>query len=113
MLNVNQSMAECYIGGKLKDYSIEWLEFQRGMSDPFTQLVGRHPNSTTHTPNSDIDYIYTYGIQPCAISTLQINFPATSNHLAIAFDLDLETFCSTSFSDMGTLPPRLLTSGNK
>jgi len=62
MLDVNQTPAECYQSKKLKPFSIEWLKLQRGMDDPFVQLVNQCPNSTTLTPNRDIDYKLTFGI---------------------------------------------------
>jgi len=36
-----------------------------------------------------------------------------SVHLGVVFDLDMETFFSTSFSDLSNNPSRNLTSGNK
>lgn len=62
MLDANQTPAECYQSKKLKPFSIEWLKLQRGMDDPFVQLVNQCPNSTTLTPNRDIDYKLTFGI---------------------------------------------------
>jgi hypothetical protein len=113
MLDANQSLSDCYPSGNLKPYSIEWLRLQRGMMDPFINLVGHRPNSTTKTPNRDIYYVYTYGIHPCAMSTLTIHLPSHSDHLGIIFDLDIETFFSSSCSEMAKNPPQLLMSGNK
>jgi hypothetical protein len=50
------------------------------MNDPFRDLFGSCPNSTTQTPNRDIDFILTHGIQVSGISTLGINYPAQSIH---------------------------------
>lgn len=62
------------------------------MDNPFIQLLGGRPNSTTNTPNRDIDFLLTYGISVKNISTLLPSIPAHSDHLGIVFDLDLEIF---------------------
>jgi hypothetical protein len=67
------------------------------MSDPFISLTGKQLLSINFS----------------AISNLSLNCPAQSDHIGIAFNLDLETFFSTKFSEMASNPPRLLTSGNK
>ena len=70
MLDANQTPAECCKGNQLKSYFIEWLRLQRGLQDPFLQHVNAHPNSTTITPNRDINYILTFGVHCLNISTL-------------------------------------------
>jgi hypothetical protein len=62
MIDANQSHSECFYSKVLKPFSIEWLSLQQRMDDPFVQLTGHHPNSTTQTPNQDIDFILTYGV---------------------------------------------------
>jgi hypothetical protein len=47
-----------------------------------------------------------------AISTLHPEFLCHSDHLGIVFDIDLQTFFDSKYSDVSTLSPRLLTSGN-
>ena len=66
----------------------------------------------TITPNRDINYVLTFGINIRAISTLQPDFLCHSDHLGIVFDIDLQTFFDSKYSDVYTLSPRLLTSGN-
>jgi len=113
MVDANQSLAECSISTGIKPHSIEWLRLQMGMDDPFIQLMGRHPNSMTQTPNRDIDFILTYGINITNISTLAPNIPSHSDHLGLVFDIDLHSFFSSTYSDIYKIPPRCLTSGNK
>jgi len=113
MLDANQSYEECFAHGKLKPYSIEWLCLQHGMTDPFVSITGSRPNSTTLTPNRDIDFIYTFGISITNISTLSINTPALSDHLGIAFDIDLESFFSSKCTSITDASPRVLSAGNK
>jgi hypothetical protein len=113
MLDINQSYEECFVGGKLKPYSIKWLCLQRGMTDPFVIITGSRPKSTTLTPNRDIDYIYTFGIPITNISTLSINTPALSDHLGIAFDIDLESFFSSKYPSIADISPRMLSACNK
>jgi hypothetical protein len=84
MLDVNQSLEDCYQNNNLQPHSIEWLCQKRGFTDPFIHLTGQRPNSTTQTPNWDIDFIYTYGINACNISTQELNYPINSDHSAIA-----------------------------
>jgi len=110
MLDANQTLSECFKAGKLIPYTIEWLRIERGMDDPFRDLFGTCPNSMTQTPNRDIDFILTYGIQVSKISTLGINHPAQSDHLGIILDLDMYSFFSSKFSDLtqepqGAQPP--------
>jgi len=83
------------------------------MSDPFIELFGARPNSTTQNPNTDIDYILTYGIQISGILTLGLICPAQSDHMGILLDIDLSSFFSSSFSDLSTHHPRSLALGNK
>ncbi len=113
MVDANQSLAECSISTGIKPHSIEWLRLQMGMDGPFIQLMGRHPNSMTQTPNRDIDFILTYGINITNISTLAPNIPSHSDHLGLVFDIDLHSFFSSTYSDIYKIPPRCLTSGNK
>ncbi len=75
MLDANQAYSEYYTNALIKKYSIEWLCTQRGMDDPFVQLAQSRPNSTMTTPNRDIDYVLTFGINVRAISTMQPDFP--------------------------------------
>jgi hypothetical protein len=82
------------------------------MEDPFVKLVNFRPNSTTVIPNRDIDFILTYGINVTNISTLSPNSPATLDHLGIILDIDLASHFSSTYSDLGSLPYRMLTSGN-
>jgi len=112
MVDANQTVSECCKGNKLIPYSIEWLCLQRGMDDPFIKLLNARPNSTTVTPNRDIDHILTFGIDIINISTLRQNNPCISDHLGILFDIDVQTFFSSSYSDISQNPPRSLTSGN-
>jgi hypothetical protein len=113
MLDANQSPSDCYTGKIIKPFSIEWLRIERGLDDPFLMLIGSLPNSTTTTPQRDIDYVLTHGIQAKSISTLQINNPAQSDHLGIVIDFDLETLFSSRFSTIQETVPRLLNAGNK
>jgi hypothetical protein len=112
MLDVNQSISECFKGQTVKPYSIECLCLQQGMEDPFIKLLNSRPNSTTIIPNRDIDYVLTYGIDIVNISTLHQNNPCNLDHLGIVFDIDLENFFRSSYSDLSSMSPRLLTSGN-
>jgi len=113
MINANQTFLECYKDSVIKPYTVEWLKIEGGMTDPLVSLYESWPNSNTQTTNRDIDFIYTYGISIQTIMTLVPNFPAQSDHLGIVFDIDMASYFSSSFSDLGNNPPRSLTSGNK
>jgi hypothetical protein len=112
MIDANQSLADCTSKG-IKPYSIAWLQVERGMDDPFIQLVGHWPNSTTQTPNREIDFVLTFGINIINISTLEPNIPSYSDHLGLLFDLDIKSFFSSQYSDICKVSPRPLTSGNE
>jgi len=109
MLDAHQSSQESTV----KPFSIEWLWLPCGMEDPFITLTGHCLNSTTQTPNWDIDFILSYGIQNTNTSTLPVNTLAISDHPGILFDINLEAHLSSKNSDITNSIPRLLTSGNK
>jgi hypothetical protein len=83
------------------------------MDDPFIQLVGHRPNSTTQTPNPDIDFILTFRINIVNISTMGPNSLSHSDHLELIFDLDIQSFFSSTYSDMCKIYPPSLMSGNE
>ena len=113
MVDASQTYSECFINNMVKPYSIEWLCTQCNLMDPFVSIVGRRPNSTTHHPKRDIDFLYTHGVELLSLSTMGLSFPAQSVHLGIVFDIDMDNYNSTKFSDMSPHSPRSLTSGNK
>jgi len=86
---------------------------ERGMDDPFIQTMMTRPNSTTHYPNRDIDYVLTYGVPISSMSTVVPNYPAHSDHLGTVFDINLYLFFSSTLSDLHLASPRFLTSGNE
>jgi hypothetical protein len=100
MIDTNQSLAQCTTGKGIKPFSIEWLGVERGMEDPFITFTGNRPNSTTQTPNRDIDFVLTFVINVVNISTLEPNIPSHSDHLGMIFDLDLQSFFSSKYSDI-------------
>jgi hypothetical protein len=112
MLDANQSSSECFRGSRVRPYSIDWLRLQRGMDDPFISLMQEGPNSTTLTPMREIDCILTYGIKAEIISTLEPNSPAHSDHLGISINFNLLSHFLSTFSDISSVSPHLLTSGN-
>jgi len=112
MIDANQTLSECSTSKDTKAFSIEWLRIQRGMDDPIRILLGQHPNSTTIHPNRDIDFILTFGNDVDNISTLIPDYPAHSDHLGIALDVNLKRFFSSTFSDASYCPPQSLSSGN-
>jgi hypothetical protein len=97
MLDANQVSHKCYTTSSIRRHSIEWLRTQRGLDDPFVQLTGRRPFSTTQTPSHDIDYVFTFEIKVDSISTLTLNTPAISDHLGIILDINL----AAHFSQIG------------
>jgi hypothetical protein len=51
------------------------------MIDAFVKLHGTRPMSSSQTLNRDIDFVYTFGIDTKAISTLELNFPVRAKAL--------------------------------
>jgi hypothetical protein len=100
MLDANQSQQDCYNSKGVINFSIQWLKNERGLDDPFVQLIGHRPNSTTLFPNHDIDYILTHGIDIRNISTLPPNNPSHSDHLEIIFDIDIHSYFSSTYSEL-------------
>jgi hypothetical protein len=76
-------------------------------------MTQKRPNSTTITPNRDIDYVLTYGINSINISTMAPTFPTQSDHLVIILDLDLGSHFSSAYSDLYPQQPRMLTFGSQ
>lgn len=113
MLDANQMLTRCFHKNSVKPYSIEWLRLERGMDDPFIQTMMTRPNSTTHYPNRDIDYVLTHGVPISSMSTVVPNYPAHSDHLGTVFDINLYLFFSSTLSDLHLASPRFLTSGNE
>jgi hypothetical protein len=113
MLDANQASHECYTTNSIHHHSIKWLCTQRGLDDPFVQLTGRGPFSTTQTPGRDINYVFTFGIKVDSISTLTFNTAAISDHLGIILDINLAAHVSSQYYDLLLNIPRMLTSGNK
>jgi hypothetical protein len=107
MIDANQSYFECSSARGIKPFSIKWLHLQCRMDDPFISLVGRWPNSTTQTPNRDIDFILSYGIKVKNISTLTPNIPAHSGHLGVVVDIDINSYFQSSYSDIYSNLPLL------
>ncbi len=109
MIDANQLPSECFTSKENKPFTIECFRLQRGMDDPFVQLAGHHPNShpnsTTQTPNRDIYFILTYGINVINISTMGPNIPSHSDHLGMVFDLDIQSFFSSTYSDICKMYP--------
>jgi hypothetical protein len=97
----------------VRPFSIEWHRHRQGMEDPFVQLTGQRPSSTTQIPGRDINFILTFGIQISSISTLPLNTPVVSDHLGIISDIDLAAFFSSHYSEMSNTIPCMLSSGNK
>jgi hypothetical protein len=113
MLDAIQASQDCSVANSVRPYSIEWLRLRRGMDDPFIQLTGRCPYSTTQPPGREIDYVLSFDINIRSISSLPINIPAISDHLGIVFDVDLATHFSSQYSEVTDHVPRMLSSGNK
>jgi endonuclease/exonuclease/phosphatase family metal-dependent hydrolase len=91
MIDANQTSRQCTTAAGTKSYSIEGLQIKYDMDDPFVQLIGQRPPTTTSTPGQDIDYILTYDIDPINITTLPPDTPAISDHLGLCMDIDIMT----------------------
>jgi hypothetical protein len=83
-----------------------------GMDDPFLLLHGNRPSTTTIFPDRDIDFIFTWKIDPRAVSTLQLNIPAHSNRPAICLDVDLKTLLRGKYGTFSPPVQQKLTSQN-
>jgi len=66
------------------------------MDDPFINLFGSRPSTTTINPNRDLDWVLTWGIQLSSLSVLPINNPATSDHLRISIDIGTNNLFGSS-----------------
>jgi hypothetical protein len=82
------------------------------LDDPFVELYGARPPTTTINPNSDIDYVYTWGVNITRISTLDVNTPADSDHLGICLDIDLTELFGGKYGTLAPPSRRLLTLSN-
>lgn len=112
MVDANQTVKESTQKNIIKLHSIEWLRVKYGLVDPFLELMGCRPNTTTSTPGRDIDYILTHGVDIRHITTLGMHMPAISDHQGIGIDIDISTFFSGTYSTLANTPNRLLTVNN-
>jgi hypothetical protein len=113
MLDANHSLQDFFNSKGLKKHSIEWLRIQHGMDDPFISLAGSRPKSSTLIPNRHINFVLTYGILILNISTMSPNTPSHSDHLGMILNIDLQSFFSSSYSQLQDQIPRVLTPGNE
>jgi hypothetical protein len=111
-LDANQTPGECHTSTGLKKHSIEWLKVEHDLSDPFVEITGNRPPTTTMSKGRDIDYIYTHGVKVTHITTLPIDNPANSDHIGIAFDIDTSLLFNAQYSTLGNIPQRKLTVNN-
>lgn len=111
-LDANQTSTSCYSKGTAKHHTIEWLRLETGLDDPFIQIHGHRPTTTTIHPNRDIDYVLTWQVPIQYISLLPLNIPASSDHFGICLDIDIATLFETSYSELTQPSRRLLTSAN-
>jgi hypothetical protein len=111
-VDANQTLAECRTSQGIKMHSIEWLRLEHDLQDPFINLTGNRPPSTTIFEGRDIDYVLTHGIDVKHIMTLHIDNPATSDHLGITIDIDTSFLFNATYSTLGNPPRRKLTLNN-
>jgi len=112
LLDANQTYASCYTQTGLKPFSIEWLHINTGMDDPFINLFGSRPSTTTIIPNHDLGWVLSWGIQLSSLSVLPINNPATSDHLGISIDIDIKKLFGSSNGCFSQPTQQKLTSKN-
>lgn len=82
------------------------------MQDPFIEYFDHRPNTTTHTPNRDIDYILTYGLPPVKVTTLEYDLPTKSDHIGICLNIPVEVLFCGKYSGLEQWPTRQLTLQN-
>jgi endonuclease/exonuclease/phosphatase family metal-dependent hydrolase len=111
-LDANQTSRACYTSKGTKPHTIEWRKIETGMDDPFIKLHGNPPPATTLHPHRDIDYILTWDVCPEAISTLEINTPAGSDHMGILIDIDITEPLGSKFGVPSPQQGHILTSQN-
>jgi hypothetical protein len=112
LLDANQTPRECHTSQNIKKHSIEWLKMEHGLDDPFIELCGQRPPTTTLHPGRDIDYILTWGINATGITTLEVNTPAQSDHYGICIDIDISRLFQGKYGELSLTPARQLTTKN-
>jgi hypothetical protein len=112
MIDANQTINECKTKNSIITHSIEWLRIEYDLTDPFVDIMGKRPDSTTLTSGRDIDYILTHNIEAKHITTLGMHMPAISDHQGIGIDIDISTLFNGSYSMLERPIPRTLTLNN-
>jgi hypothetical protein len=112
MINANQTVNECQKKNSIIAHSIEWLRIEYDLTDPFIDIIGSRPSSTTLTTGRDIDYILTHNVDVKHITTLGMHTPAISDHQGIGIDIDISTFFNGHYSMLERPIPRTLTFNN-
>lgn len=110
MLDANQSYAECLDDRQTILLGMASIAMENRWS--FHSTNEKTTKLYYSYPQQGIDYVLTYGIHVVNLTTMVPNFPALSDHLGIVFNLDLGSYFSSTFSDISSPAPRLLTSGN-
>jgi hypothetical protein len=82
------------------------------MEDPFIELHKSRPLTTTIHNNRDIDYILTYKVPITRIGPLNVDTPASSDHIGQYIDIDTNTLFQSLNSAMSNMKPRKLTFNN-
>lgn len=70
-IDANQTPNGSKNGINVKHASIEWLKKEHGVDDPFIDLHGNRPPSTTKILHRDIYYILTFGLNVRGVTTLE------------------------------------------
>ena len=111
-LDANETPAESLFNGAIREGSIEFLLQQTGLTEVFQHRHQQIPDSTTTTPGRCIDRMATWGVEVQRATLLRANEPATSDHLAIVIDVNINILFRQSCSSFTQPKGRKLTSGN-
>ena len=74
-----------------KPDSIDELLDSMGLEEVFQFHHGTRPPSTTTSLNCFIDWVATWEVPLLRVCQLAVHEPATSDHLGIAIDIDIQT----------------------
>ena len=108
----NETPEECCMLSGPKKFSMAWLFEEAGLQDVSMLRHGNRPNTTTTTENRFIDWVGCWNVPVLRVARLGENYPAMSDHLGFAVDVDMVALFGGVYSCLTSRTPRRLSVKN-
>ena len=108
----NETPEECSTTQGPKRFSMAWLFEEAGLQEVTVLRHGERPGTTTTTENRHIDWIGVWNVPVIRVARLGENYPAMSDHLGFAVDVDMVALFGGEYSMLASQIPRKLSVKN-